>query len=97
MIQLDNLIRIEENSSPPTLYHFNRYKSATISASLAPGRTLGEGITEMEKIAKNVLDDTFQTSLFGPSRDFAESSSNNNTDYCIHIDFLVSSNYKSLK
>ena len=76
LIQLDNLVKMEENSSPPTLFHFNRYKSATISASLAEGRTLGEGITEMQKIAKKLLDSSFQTSLLGPSRDFAESSSN---------------------
>ncbi len=87
MIQLDNLIKIEENSSPPTLYHFNRYKSATISASLAPGRTLGEGITEMQKISKKVLDNTFQTALFGPSRDFAESSSN--TSFALILALLL--------
>jgi multidrug efflux pump subunit AcrB len=76
LIQLDNLVTIEENSNPPTLFHFNRYKSATVSASLAPGFTLGEGIAEMQKIADKLLDNTFQTSLLGPSRDFAESSSN---------------------
>jgi multidrug efflux pump subunit AcrB len=76
LIQLDNLVKMEENSNPPTLYHFNRYKSATVSASLAQGRTLGEGISEMNKIAKKVLDSSFQTALLGPSRDFAESSSN---------------------
>ena len=76
MIQLDNLVKLEENSSPPTLYHFNRYKSATIGASLAEGRTLGEGIAEMQKIAQKLLDSSFQTALLGPSRDFAESSSN---------------------
>jgi hydrophobe/amphiphile efflux-1 (HAE1) family protein len=76
LIQLDNLVDMQENSSPPTLYHFNRYKSATIGASLAKGRTLGEGIAEMQKIAKKLLDSSFQTSLLGPSRDFAESSSN---------------------
>lgn len=76
MIQLDNLVKMEENSSPPTLYHFNRYKSATISASLADGRTLGEGIAEMDKISKKLLDDSFHTDLVGSSRDFAESSSN---------------------
>jgi multidrug efflux pump len=76
LIQLDNLVTMEENSNPPTLYHFNRYKSATVSASLAQGRTLGEGIAEMRKIAKKVLDPSFQTALLGPSRDFAESSSN---------------------
>jgi multidrug efflux pump subunit AcrB len=76
LIQLDNLVKIEENSNPPTLFHFNRYKSATVSASLAPGFTLGDGIAEMQKIAAKLLDNTFQTSLLGPSRDFAESSSN---------------------
>ncbi|MBN1340242.1 MAG: efflux RND transporter permease subunit [Bacteroidales bacterium] len=76
MIQLDNLVTIEENSSPPTLYHYNRYKSATISANTATGRTLGEGIEEMERIAGELLDNSFNTALSGPSRDFAESSSN---------------------
>ncbi|HTX89460.1 MAG TPA: efflux RND transporter permease subunit [Bacteroidales bacterium] len=76
LIQLDNLVSMTESSEPPTLYHYNRFKSATISASLANGHTLGEGIDEMRKIAKRVLDDTFQTDLLGPSRDFAESSSN---------------------
>ena len=76
LIQLDNLVKMEENSSPPTLYHFNRYKSATIMASLAEGHTLGEGIDEMRSIANKLLDSSFQTALLGPSRDFAESSSN---------------------
>jgi hydrophobe/amphiphile efflux-1 (HAE1) family protein len=76
MIRMDNLVSMEENSEPPTRYHFNRFKSATVSASLAKGHTLGEGIDEMQRIADKVLDDTFQTALLGPSRDFAESSSN---------------------
>ena len=76
LIQLDNLVKTEESSSPPTLFHFNRYKSATVSASLAPGRTLGEGIAEMHKIEAKLLDTSFHTDLYGSSRDFAESSSN---------------------
>jgi len=76
MISLDNLVTIEESNTPPTIYHFNRYKSATISAGLAPGKTIGDGITEMRKISAKLLDDTFSTSLSGASRDFAESSSN---------------------
>jgi len=76
LIQLDNLVKMTENSSPPTLYHYNRFKSATVSATLAQGKTLGEGIAEMRKIAMKVLDETFHTDLSGPSRDFAESSSN---------------------
>lgn len=76
MVQLDNIVTINEASSPPQLYHYNRYQSATVSAGLAPGKTVGDGINEMEKIAASVLDDTFTTSLTGASRDFAESSSN---------------------
>ena len=76
LIQLDNVVNIAEASNPPTIYHFNRLKSATISAGLAQGRTLGEGINEMQRIKAKVLDDSFTTSLVGSSRDFAESSSN---------------------
>jgi multidrug efflux pump len=76
IISLDNLVSIREETTPPTLYHFNRYKSATISAGTAPGSTLGEGIKVMEEIAARLLDDSFATSLSGPSRDFAESSGN---------------------
>lgn len=76
LIALDNLVTIEESTTPPTIYHFNRYKSATISAGLAPGYTIGDGIKEMERIADELLDDTFATALSGSSRDFAESSGN---------------------
>lgn len=76
MIQLDNVISIVERSSPPQLYHYNRYQSATIQAGLAPGKTIGDGIEAMNEISKEVLDDSFTTSLTGASRDFQESSSN---------------------
>jgi multidrug efflux pump subunit AcrB len=76
MIQLDNLVTMRENSNPPILYHYNRYKSATVSANLAEGKTLGEGIAEMQRIANKLLDPSFNTALSGPSRDFAESNSN---------------------
>ncbi|HND86856.1 MAG TPA: efflux RND transporter permease subunit [Saprospiraceae bacterium] len=76
MVQLDNIVSFQESSTPPQLYHYNRYKSATISAALAPGRTLGEGIEAMERIGGQVLDGTFETDLNGPSRDFRESSGN---------------------
>jgi hydrophobe/amphiphile efflux-1 (HAE1) family protein len=76
LVSIDNLVTIEESTTPPTLYHFNRFKSATISAGLAPGKTLGDGIKEMEAIGKKVLDESFVTSLSGSSRDFSESSGN---------------------
>jgi multidrug efflux pump len=76
LISLDNIVSISEESTPPTIYHFNRYKSATIQAGLAPGKTLGDGIKVMNEIAGRLLDDSFATSLSGSSRDFAESSGN---------------------
>lgn len=76
LVQLSNLVDLQETSNPPQLFHYNRYKSATISASLAPGKTIGDGIATMQAIAKKLLDNTFATSLSGPSRDYVESSSN---------------------
>jgi multidrug efflux pump len=76
LVQLDNVVKVEESAAPPAIYHFNRYKSATVQAGLAPGYTIGDGIAEMQKIANKMLDPSFSTALSGPSRDFAESSSN---------------------
>ncbi len=76
LVQLDNIVRVEERSSPPQLYHYNRYKAATVSASVAPGYTIGDGIAEMKRIGKLTLDESFSTDLTGSSRDFAESSGN---------------------
>jgi multidrug efflux pump len=76
LIQLDNLVTVVERSSPPQLYHNNRFLSATVSAGLAPGKSIGDGIEAMERISDKVLDDSFSTSLGGESRDFTESSSN---------------------
>ncbi|HDZ04348.1 hypothetical protein LCGC14_0206000 [marine sediment metagenome] len=76
LIQLDNLVQTSEHSSPPQLYHNNRYMSATVSANLAPGKTINDGIEAMERIKDKVLDESFTTDLGGESRDFVESSSN---------------------
>ncbi len=75
-IALSEVLDISTNANPPALYHFNRYKSATISASLAEGKTIGDGVKVMQAISDKLLDESFQTSLSGPSRDYAESSSN---------------------
>jgi multidrug efflux pump len=76
LVSIDNLVTIEESTTPPSLYHFNRYKAATISSGLAPGKTVGDGVKVMEELKEKLLDDTFTTSLAGSSRDFAESASN---------------------
>jgi len=83
LIQLDNLVTFEELSSPPQLYRFNRYSSAKVSAQLANGISLGEGIKEMERIGEEVLNESYTTSLDGASREFSESSSS------IYIAFAI--------
>lgn len=75
LIQLDNLVSITEDSGSPQLFRFNRMVSATVSASLAPGKTIGDGVDAMRAIANEVLDERFSTELAGDSRDFQESSS----------------------
>ena len=75
MVQIENLIDLVESIAPPKLYRYNRFVSATISAGLAEGKTIGDGLDEMDKIAESTLDDTFRTALTGDSREFRESSS----------------------
>lgn len=74
LIQLDNLVRMSEQSTPPQLYRFNRYASATVSASLTPGNTIGDGVEAMDRIKADVLDETYSTALNGVTREFQESS-----------------------
>lgn len=76
LIQMDNLVTAKEESSPPQLYRNNRFIAATVSAGLAPGKSMGDGIAAMDRIRDKVLDESFSTDLSGESRDFQESSSN---------------------
>lgn len=76
MVQLDNFVTLEEQITPPQRFRFNRYSSATISAGLVPGKTVGDGVAAMRAIATETLDDSFATALNGESREFADSSSN---------------------
>lgn len=75
LIQLDNVVNFVESSAPPSVYHYNRAVSATVSAGLAPGYTIGDGINAMRTIAEQVLDPSYSTALTGTSKDFEESSS----------------------
>jgi multidrug efflux pump len=88
VVSLDNIVSFEEETTPPTIYHFNRYKSATVSAGLAPGKTIGDGIKEMERIADGLLDETFSTALSGSSRDFQESSSNTSFAFLLALGLI---------
>ena len=85
LIPLSSVIEVRESSSPPSLYHYNRYKSATISASLAQGKTIGDGVEAMKQIGDKLLDASFSNALSGPSRDYAESNSNTNFAFLLAL------------
>lgn len=81
LVSLDNVVSLSESTSPSQIYHYNRYKSATLSANLAPGKTIGDGIDAMKAIynkleTEKLIDDSFSYSLAGSSQDYAESASN---------------------
>jgi multidrug efflux pump len=75
MIQLDNFVTLKETTAPPQLFRYNRFVAATVSAGLAEGKTISQGIEEMDKIAAEVLDESLRTALAGDSKDFMESNS----------------------
>ena len=74
-VPLDNIVSITEASNPPQLYHYNRFIAATVSAGVAPGKTIADGIQAMDRIRAKVLDAGWGSTLAGAARDFAESSS----------------------
>lgn len=76
MIPLNNLITTEESISPAAIYRYDQYTSATVSAAMAPGVSLAEGIQEIERIKLEVLGETFKATLAGQSRDYTESQGN---------------------
>lgn len=76
MVNLDNLVTMNLGSRPPQLLRFNRYVAATVSAAPAEGKTIGDGVDAMNRIADEVLDESFSTALTGSASDFAESSGN---------------------
>ena len=98
LIQLDNIVHAEEESSPPQLFHYNRYMSATVQAALAPGKTIGDGIAAMDRIKNKFNDEAIQTALSGASRDFDESSSNTMFSFflaLILIYFILAGQFES--
>lgn len=100
LVRMDNLVNLVEDSGPAQLFRFNRLSSATISASLVQGKTVGDGIKEMRKIAENVLDDRFSTDLSGPSKDFEESVSSLNFIFLMALVFIylvLSAQFESFK
>jgi hydrophobe/amphiphile efflux-1 (HAE1) family protein len=98
LVQLDNIVKTEEESSPPQLFHYNRYMSATVQAALAPGKTIGDGIAAMDRIRDKLNNESIRTALSGSSRDYAESSSNTMFSFflaLILIYFILAAQFES--
>jgi len=73
MVQLTSIVRTEERVAPKELNRFNQFRSATITANLAPGYALGEALDYLQKTAERVLPDTARYDYSGVSREFKES------------------------
>jgi multidrug efflux pump len=100
LIVLNNLVQFSENSTPPQLYRYNRFVSATVYANPAKGYTLGQGIKEMDRIAEETLDDNYKTTLSGSSKDFVESSSSLLFSFFLALIFIylvLSANFESFR
>jgi multidrug efflux pump len=72
-VQLDAVARVEEGVGPRQLNHFNRVRSFTLSAGLAPGFALGEALDSLDRVAREVLPPGSTTALAGESRELKES------------------------
>ncbi|EQB64146.1 MAG: Cation/multidrug efflux pump [candidate division Zixibacteria bacterium RBG-1] len=75
LVQLANVVQIKETVAPKELNHYNRVRSATITASLTPGVSLGQALNDLDKIVENDLPPGIKRELAGQSREFRESSS----------------------
>ena len=75
LIKLEALANVKEGVGPRELNHFNRVRSSTLTASLAPGFTLGEALDSLTRIAGEVLPKGSSTALAGESRELEESGS----------------------
>ncbi|MBB5208047.1 efflux RND transporter permease subunit [Chiayiivirga flava] len=87
MVQLSNLVTVNESLAAKELNHFNKLRSATISAGLAPGYSMGEALDWMESTLKEVAPNA-QYDLSGQSREFRESSSDFALIFLLAIAFI---------
>jgi len=83
MIQLSNLVTLNETVAPKELNHFNQLRSATFTATLAEGATLGEALGDLEEIVREVIPPSAQVDYAGQSREFKESSAE------IYVTFIL--------
>jgi multidrug efflux pump len=74
LVQLANVVRVKETVAPKELNHFNRMRSATITASLAPGVTLGKALDDLDRITLEKLPPGVRREFAGQSLEYKTSS-----------------------
>ena len=74
LVQLANVVKVKKTVAPKALNHYNRVRSATISANLAPGVTLGEALNDLDRIAQEKLPN-IKHDYAGESLEYKSSSS----------------------
>jgi len=75
LVQLANVVKVEKTVAPKELNHYNRIRSATITASLLPGVTLGKALDDLDKIAQEKLPSNIKREYSGQSLEYKTSSS----------------------
>ncbi|MGD8395391.1 MAG: efflux RND transporter permease subunit [Candidatus Eiseniibacteriota bacterium] len=88
LVQMANVVNVVETVGPKELNHFNRVRSATITANLAPGVSLGQALGDLDRIARDDLPPGIRTALAGQSREFRESSSKLYVMFVLAIVFI---------
>jgi hydrophobe/amphiphile efflux-1 (HAE1) family protein len=72
MISLSSLVEVNLSTTPPQINHYNRFRSAQLEGSPAPGVSLGDALTALQNLADEILPQNMQTALAGESLEFAE-------------------------
>ena len=88
MVPLSNLITIKETVAPKELNHFDQLRAATITAQLAPGYTLSDGLSFLEQAAKETLPVTAHIEYAGESREFRQASASLYLTFLLALAFI---------
>jgi multidrug efflux pump len=88
VIPLSNLITIKETVAPKELNHFNQLRAATVTAQLAPGYSLSDGLAFLEAAAKETLPGTAQIEYAGESREFRDASASMYITFLLALAFI---------
>ena len=88
MVPMTNIVRLTEEVAPKELNHFNKLRSATLTATIAPGYTLGDALAYLEDAAQQVLPATAQIDYAGQSREFKESASSLYFTFVLALAFI---------